>query len=182
MSDHTNVQKFVAALVGPFQDIENMFHQLVAMRDVNTSIGVHLTTLGNIVGRGRNGVSDDEIHRRYVRAQILTNKSDGVIDDLIRIAELVVFDDNAEYVVDNQGAAALVLRVEDIALTPAVVKVLITMLRKAVKGGVRIILEYWPSTATRFRFAPFGGGASSGAGWGFTQDAGVGGHLAGARE
>lgn len=182
MSVHTNVQKFVACLVGPVQAVEDAYQQIIAMKDVDTSIGVHLRGLGKLVGLPTNGIADDEIYRRHVRAQIATNKSDGNIDELIRIAELVVYDDDAEYVVDNQGAAALVLRIEDIATPAEVARALISFLRRAVKGGVRIILEWWPSPGPQmFRFAPVSG-ASSGKGWGSANDPLVGGKLAGAAE
>lgn len=178
---HTNVQKFIAALVGPLQDVETMFHQIVAMRNVNDAVGVHLTVLGKIVGRKRGGVADDEVYRRYVRAQVSTNKSNGLIDELLRIAELVVYDADAEYVLDNQGEAAYVLRVETVALPPDVLQVLITMLRKATAGAVRVIVEYWPTTQPRFRLKPFSG-ASSGLGFRSATDPTHGGRLAGARE
>lgn len=142
---NTNGQTFIACLVEPAQDVEDMFQQMFAMRRVDDSIGVHLTALGKLVGQPRDGVTDDGIYRRLVRAKISVNKSSGTIDELLVIAELVVWDDDAEYVIDNTGVAALILRVEDIALDYTVAVRLIQLLRKAVKGGVRIVLEWWPS-------------------------------------
>lgn len=141
----TNAQKFVAALVSPLQDLETMWHQMRAMRDVRFAVGVHLTALGKLVGRAREGIADDEVYRRLVMAQIAVNKSSGTIDELITIAELVIFEDAAEYIVDNTGVAALILRVEGVGLDMALAQTLLKLLRRAVLGGVRIILQWFPS-------------------------------------
>ncbi len=139
----TPEQKFLAALVSPLQDLETLWHQMREMLDPRTSVGVWLDVLGNLVGRRREGVADDEVYRRFTFAQIVANNSSGSIDELILIAELVVFDDDAEYVVDNTGVAALILRVEGVELDWTIALTLIKLLRKAVLGGVRILLEWW---------------------------------------
>lgn len=149
----TNAQNFLAAIVEPIRDLETMFRQLIAMRDVRYAIGVHLDRLGKIVGRPRNGVTDDDVYRRYVAAQIAVNRSSGTVDEILAIAELVVFDDDAEYLLDNTGVAAFVLRIEDIELDWTVAKTLIEMLRKAVQGGVRVILEWWTTDDPAEAFA-----------------------------
>lgn len=176
----SNFQKFTAALADPFVDLENSWHQMLAMRDVNTSEGVHLSQLGKLVGKPRTVISDDELYRRKVRAQVAVNKSNGRIDELLAIAELVVFDDDAEYVLDNQGNAAYVIRIEGIVLDWAVAMLLIEFLRKATVGGVRVIVEWWTQLeAEVFRFAPFTG-VSASKGFGDTTNAAIGGHLASA--
>ncbi len=139
----TNVEKFLGALLGPCQDIEDAFQQLKVGRTIDSAVGVQLEAIGKLVGRDRNGVADDEIYRRYVRAQITTNKSDGLIEDLLTVADLVIYDDDAVYHIENQGAAALVLRVEGIVLSDELAELLISFLRRAVAGGVRVILEYY---------------------------------------
>lgn len=141
----SNAQKFLAALVSPMRDLETLWAQMRTMRNLNTSIGVWLEMLGKLVGREREGITDDDLYRRIIRAQIAANDSDGLIDQLITIAELVVFNADAEYVIDNTGVAALVLRIEGIELDWNIAKILIQLLRKAVLGGVRIILEWWPN-------------------------------------
>jgi hypothetical protein len=180
MSDTvTPEQKFLAALVSPLQDLETLWHQMREMLDPRTSVGVWLDVLGKLVGRPREGVADDEIYRRLIFAQIVVNKSCGTTDELILVAELVVFDDDAEYVVDNTGVAALVLRVEDIELDWTVAETLIKLLRRAVRGGVRIILEWWPHDVADEMFT-FNGESEN---TGFRAFDGTGGgHLASAME
>lgn len=176
----TNYQKFIAALAAPFQDLETALHQMIAMRNVNTSVGVHLSGLGKLVGRPRVGVSDDEIYRRMVRAQILTNKSNGRIDEVIAIAELLVYEPDAEYELDNQGNAAYVLRVTGIVLDWDIAELVTQFLAKATKGGVRVVVEWWTQLEPElFRFAPFTG-VSASKGFGDVSNPAVGGHLASA--
>jgi len=149
----SKAQRFLAALLTPFQALEDAFQQLRTERSIDNAVGAQLDAIGKIVGRARQGVTDDEIYRRYVRAQIVTNKSDGLIDDMLTLADLIVFDDDATYVLDNQGACAFVLRVEGIVLDDDIADVLIAFLRRAAAAGVRPILEWHaadPSTAGRW--------------------------------
>lgn len=143
----TNAQKFLAALIAPLRDLETMWQQMIAMRDLNQAVAIHLDRLGKLVGAPREG-ADDDVYRRRIRATIATNKSAGTIDELLAIAELVVYEADAEYIVDNTGIAALILRVEDVAIDMDTAQVLIKLLRRAVLGGVRIVLEFWPEDVT----------------------------------
>jgi hypothetical protein len=183
MSSTTNAQKFVAALVAPMRDVETMWHQMRAMRDLRFSIGVWLEVLGKLVGRKREGISDDEIYRRLIRAQIATNKSNGLIDELLVIADLVVFDADTDYVVDNWGGGGLVLRIEDKALDWAIASLLIGLLRKAVLGAVRIRLDFvveqgQDDYARAFRFSSVSSSGAGVGGYGSVSDPTAGGELA----
>lgn len=183
MSSTTNAQKFVAALVWPLRDLETLWQQMRAMRNLDTSVGVHLEGLGKLVGRRREGIADDELYRRAIRAQVAVNESTGTIDELILIAELVVYDDAAEYIVNNTGVAALVLVVDDVALDWAVAQLLLGLLRKAVDGGVRIVVEWWPTAealAQGMRFGSVSSGSVGAHGFGSVSDPTVGGALAAA--
>lgn len=179
----TNYQKFAAALVEPLRDLEAMWHQMRAMRDPRYAVGVHLDIIGKLAGRKREGISDDEIYRRLIFAQITVNRSSGDIDTLLKIAELVVFDDDVEYIIERDGNAALVLRIEDDALAWDIADILIGMLRKAVLGGVRIRLDFIPavdagSFARAFRFSSVSDAGAGFGGLGSVSDAATGGELA----
>lgn len=142
MSDEqTPEEKFLSALVYPLQGAEDAEQQVKVGLRVDDAVGEQLTMIGKIVGTDRNGETDDEVFRRQVRAQIATNSSDGLIEDLITVASLIVYDEDASYVIDNHGIAALTMRVEGVTVTYAVSELLMTFLRRAVAGGVRLILE-----------------------------------------
>jgi hypothetical protein len=142
MADN-NITLLLRAIVGSVQTLEDAFQQLLTERGVDTAVGAQLDVLGRIVGQERAGMLDDD-YRRLVRARISVNRSKGTIADVISVADLIVDDVLASLVVDNQGMAALVLRVEDQPLTDAVAELLIPMLRNTVSAGVRIILEWSP--------------------------------------
>lgn len=136
----TNTQKAIRALLAPAAALEATMQQVLRERSVDTAIGVQLEAIGNLVGRPREGVLDDEIYRRYIKAQISANKSDGLISDMLTIARLVV-GPGPTLVLRNEGAACFVLSVDG-AITDEVAAVLMEMLIRAASGGVRPILEY----------------------------------------
>lgn len=138
----TNVEKFLAAIVAPFQAVEDALQQLLIQRRIDNAVGDALTKLGKLVGRPRSGITDDDIYRRYVRAQVATNNSDGLTEDLILISSLVVSDDDALYIVTNFANGNVLVTVESVAITWAVANVLIELLRKAVAGGVKVQLVF----------------------------------------
>lgn len=138
----TNTQKVIRILTVPANPLAAAIRAVIAQRNVETATGVWLTQLGALVGREREGVTDDEIYRRYVKAQIATNKSDGLIEDIITIATLVVGNEDAAIVVDNTGAAAYILRIDGVPISDEVAAVLIELAIKATGAGVRVILGY----------------------------------------
>ncbi len=141
MADPNNIKKLLTAIISAgIQPVENSLQDLLLNRSVSTAVGYQLDILGKIVGQVRQGL-DDDTYRRYIRARITTNRSDGVIEDLITISDLVVFVDSATYQVDNQGAAAVVLRILGIATSEDLANVVIDFLNDAVSAGVRVILE-----------------------------------------
>lgn len=136
-----NFEKLVRALTTPIQDAENLLQAMYTERWVTTAVGAQLDLVGGLVGRPRQGVADDEIYRRYCRAQIAANKSDGLTEDIITISDLVVFDDAATYVVKYGGTGSVHARVDGVAVDPDVAVVLASILRRAAAGGVRLITE-----------------------------------------
>lgn len=135
-----NIVALLTALVSPFNTLESAHQQLLTQRSVDTAIGAQLDVLGRIVNEARGGL-DDETYRRYIRARIRTNRSQGVVEDLIRIAHLIVDDLNARIVVEQPGVAGVIVRVVDVAVTAVVADAAIVFLRAAVAAGVRLILE-----------------------------------------
>ena len=139
--DKPKLRDLLTVLVEPVQDVENAFTQILLERTVDTALGAQLDVVGAIVGQPRAGVSDDELYRRYIRARIATNKSRGTVNDLLKVARLVVNDETASLVIDLQGTAALVLGVYGPETPDDVADILIAFLQQAVAAGVRIILE-----------------------------------------
>lgn len=143
-----NNEAYLTAFINRIQELEDTFWQLYSERNVNTAVGLQLTIIGKIVGQEREGVTDDDIFRRYVRAKISVNSSKGVIEDLYTITDLVVDDITANLRWDNNGAAAGVMHVEDAIVTDSVGAVLWNFLKKAVSAGVRLIVTWEPAVNT----------------------------------
>lgn len=137
----SNTQKAIRALLTPAPTIEAALRQALTRLDVNTATGVHLENVGKKVGRPRSGITDDEEYRRYVRAQISANKSDGIVNDVIKVARAVV--PEAETIlVQNVGAAASILRVEGVALPETAERPLVELVLAATSAGVRRLVGY----------------------------------------
>lgn len=145
-ANESNDEKQLRALLTPAADFQATARAVLAGLSIDTAIGAQLTLLGKLVGRPRAGITDDDVYRRYVRAQIAANKSDGLNRDILTIARLVIDDPAADLTLRNEGVATYVLSVDGIALSTTVAAVLMALLRKATADGVRPILEY--STAT----------------------------------
>lgn len=140
-----NVQKkLLIALMGEFQVLEEAINQLYTGYWIDEAVGAQLDVLGKIVGQARQGFSDAD-YRRLIRARISVNRSKGTIEDILKVAPLVVDDEDVYYQVDDQGVATVVLRLLDKEVPDDVAQLLLPFLRKTVSGGVRIILE-WSSS------------------------------------
>lgn len=138
----SNVKKALTVVLKPLQDLEYVFAQLLTARYVGTATGIYLDDVGALVGQPRNGVTDDDLYRRHVRARISANRSKGLTEDVITVARAVLGDVAYRVVVDNTGIAALVVRIADKALPSAVATILIDMERDTVAAGVRILIEW----------------------------------------
>lgn len=177
----TKFQKVVRILLKPFNTLERAAQQNATMRFVNNATGETLTMLGKLVGQQREGVDDDELFRRYVRARIAVNNSDGTPEEMYAIAALIVTEAGVVFELDNQGTAGFVMRLQEAEVEWDVAKILIKFLNQAVDGGVRVIVEWLPSSpSTHFRFAKLDGSPPD-SGLGFaTLDGTAGGKFASA--
>lgn len=147
-----NIEKLLACLIAPCQDLEDALQQLKLERFVDTADGEQLDVIGRIAGQRRLGL-DDDTYRRYIRARVATHNSDGTTEDLLTICDLIVYDDLATYVLTQEGIATARLSVIDIMLTSALGTILFGFLNVARSTGVRIILNWWESDpADMFRF------------------------------
>lgn len=158
-----NIEKLVATLATPFQSLENALSQLLLERSIDTAVGAQLDVIGRIVGEVRNGLSDAD-YRRYCRARIKVNRAKGLIEDLISVTDLIVYDNNAYYEIDNQGIATVVVRIQNLQVSDALSDIVISFLRDTVSAGVRVILEYLDAPVnTGFKWDTVGRGWDSGA-------------------
>lgn len=167
--DKPNILAFLDALTGPIQDIEDAFYDLLTERGVDTAVGDQLDDLGTIVGQPRDGLSDDD-YRPFLRARIATNRSNGTINDLIVISELILDDLLSPLTIEPQYPAGVVVNVDE-ELSEDLSDALIGFLRDAKSSGVRLILEYFTDEEPfTFAIATFLNGAASPAATSLTVD------------
>lgn len=138
----TNTQKVIRVLLCPVPDLATAMIAVLTQRNVDNAVGAQLDAIGKRVGRLRQGVTDDDIYRRYIRAQITANRSDGIIKDILDVAGLVIDDDDATFTMHNYGTAAYLLIVGGIAVPLDIASVLVALVTKATSGGVRPLVEW----------------------------------------
>lgn len=168
-----NLEALIRSFGEEFQEIEDALIQLRDERSIDTAVGVQLEDIGNRVGEPPSGL-DVEIYRRRIRARIATNRSKGRVEDLLRVARLILAETDGtipRIELERQTHAHMVVRTPDDAMADDLADTLITFLHAAAKGagsaGVRILLESSPyAHADRFNF-------SNGPGKGFAVRAGA---------
>lgn len=149
-----NWERILRILFAPFATLEAAAQQNATMRFVTNATGETLTLIGKIVGQEREGVTNDDLFRRYVQAKIATNSSDGTPEEMYTISRLIVTETGVTFELDNQGIAAFVMGLRDAAVPWEVAEILIKFLRRARNGGVRVIVEWQQSAPSGgFRFA-----------------------------
>jgi len=136
-----NVEKLLAAVSTAVQDLENTYQQLLINRSIDTAEGVQLDVIGRIAGQLRSGL-DDDTFRRYVRARIATHNSDGTIEDLLTVASLIIYDEDASYIITQEGTATARLRVAGVAVPDDLGEALTSFILKTKSGGVRIVVQW----------------------------------------
>lgn len=151
-----NIEKLIVALLVPAQDIENALQQLKLYRLVDTAVGAQLDILGRIVGQARNGLVGDT-YRRYLRARIVANFSDGVVEDLIKVVDFVIYDADAEIVISGILNATARLRVDGIAISDEIGAIVNGFVNDTRAAGVRVITQWAvsePSQVFKFDSGP----------------------------
>lgn len=148
----TNMEKLLACLLAPFDDLELALQQVLQLRSIYTARGIYQDQIGKLVGQPRNGLGDDD-YRRFLFARIKTNRSNGRRATLIQIAKLLLNDSAAHVVIENAGSANAVIRIDGGVVSNALAAILLDFLQTAAPAGVRVIFESSPDVlADQFAF------------------------------
>lgn len=83
------LEALIASYLRRVQELEDAAWDVLISRLIDTATGIHLDTLGQLVGQSRIS-DDDEIYRLYVRARISANRSRGHPDDVISTAQIAL--------------------------------------------------------------------------------------------
>jgi ABC-type transporter Mla MlaB component len=131
----------IAALLQSYIDqvqiVESVAWDVIDARHVDTATGVHLDTLGAIVGQPR-FTSDDATYRNVIRAKIAANRSKGTTDSLINVVRLAG-DVSSPVQVTHVGPAVVRITLTE-TVDAAGLAALAFILPKARAAGVRLAL------------------------------------------
>jgi hypothetical protein len=152
LNDLNNISRLLVVFGKAVQGFESAGQEVWNQRSVDTAIGVQLDDIGLVVGQPRGGL-DDETYRRYVRAAIKANRSNGTVFDVLRVLRLVIANVDVTFQYEQQQIATAIVRVLNIALTDALGSVAFSFLERTAAAGVIVMLEYGLSPfANWFRF------------------------------
>ena len=81
----TSLVTLLEELGASVQEVEDAFFDLVDQLAISNATGVWLDRLGAIVGEARAGEASDILYRRYVRARVKANRSNGTLEDVLGV-------------------------------------------------------------------------------------------------
>lgn len=136
-----NIQKILDSVLTPLQDVENALMQCLTERSVDNATGINLDVIGKLVGESRHGLEDDD-YRRCVRARIAANRSSGTVEDMLKVARLIINDTAAHYKLRNHGNAQQQLTIHDVATSDDLAALLMRFVNDTHAAGVRTVVEY----------------------------------------
>jgi len=144
--DKQNIKDYLCALIGPLQNLEIVFGDLLTQRRLDVATGDQLDGLGDIVGIERRGLLDNA-YRQIIRFQIGINFSNGEAETLIDLTKFVT---NATIVnLTPSYPAGVNILTNGTDINPATVQIL----EESAAAGVKIALTSTFGSVTPFAFS-----------------------------
>lgn len=155
-------QELLTVLVEPFQFYEDILIELLRQDDPRQASGHRLDQIGASVGVARDQ-REDAAYLRAILAKIATNRSRGLVTDVLLLARLLVGDDEVTKVLTRTGTASYLLSLEGGVVDTAVAAEIAAALPRTHAAGVNAGLYHHtidPSLAFSFDGGPGPGYAS----------------------
>lgn len=147
-------QELVTAIAEEIQEADDAIVAVVAQLHLDDATDAMLDRAGAFVGQPRAGL-DDDAYRVRINGRIAVMRSLGLLDDLNRVARLVLADSRYAVAVATAPPAAvrMVVTGSD-GVDDATAQALVDATRAAVSAGVRVLVETSETTdADTFAFA-----------------------------
>lgn len=87
--EYSRFQRLIQAFVTQFQEIDDVNQTLKFNRSIETSVGVQLDGLGQILGLSRLPDESDDDYREKLKFQIFINKSNGTPEEVIAVLQFL---------------------------------------------------------------------------------------------
>lgn len=87
--EYSRFQRLIQAFVTQFQEIDDVDQTLKSQRSIETSVGVQLDGLGQILGLSRLPDESDDDYREKLKFQIFINKSNGTPEEIIAVLKFL---------------------------------------------------------------------------------------------
>ena len=137
LSDSTQLQALMSALLAPAAELENSFQQMINLRTLALAEGSQLDDIGALFLFPRSGRNDDT-YRLWLSARLLALRSAGRGDDLIQIVQLL---DKLATSIDvfSLVPSTAIVEVEGLTIDAST---LVEILRSAKGAGIRLDLVW----------------------------------------
>lgn len=156
------LEALIASFVFQVQELEDAFFTILTDTVLDASVGEQLDGWGRIVDQARNDLVDDD-YRLYIKAKLLIVRSNGSIEEMLTIVNLLTLGGMTIVLTENPVATDYAHFVIDIT-TDLPVNVngplMATLALRAKSAGVRGIISF--KTAPSFRFDTVGRGFDQG--------------------
>ena len=117
---------------------EEQFFDLLVGRGLNLATGVSLEQWGAIVGEQRGGLNDED-YRRFIKARILANISEGTPDELLTVFALVTSPSQVRYFI-HPPAGFRLQTIRNELLSDALVRRIVRLMVSIKPAGVAMVL------------------------------------------
>jgi hypothetical protein len=149
------LRNLVSSYLGGAQDFEDVAYQIINARSLDIVAGYQLDGLGQIVNLPRSGLEDEE-YRLRIKAELAVLTSQGSIEDLTVILQLLIgMPSPPDIQIDEYYPKAIYMRARDWIVDEDPV-VITNLLRRAVSAATYLQFIYTPDEADDddlFRFS-----------------------------
>ena len=102
----TRLRDLIRILIGPIQDLENVFSDLAELRALDSAFGAQLDGLGEIVDQARGGMSDED-YLTWLKLRIFINVSKARPEDLIYVLKVITEANQVRYFENHPASVEL---------------------------------------------------------------------------
>lgn len=143
--DKPNWRALITSSMAQMQAIEDAAIAIIVQRALADAVGAQIDQLGKLVGQPREGREDDD-YRRVIGCKIAVNESQGMREDLIRVARLALLDPSVRVRLEAFATpgAEQAMTLEGL-VADAVATDVAHFAQRAAHAGVRVIVESWPA-------------------------------------